>query len=195
MNRALQASPDTTSPSIYTVGHSTHSIDEFIDLLKAHAIDAIVDVRRFPGSRRYPHFGGDALRRFLAKAGIGYRHAAELGGRRTAARDSRHTAWRSASFRAYADHMETPEFQDEIVQLIDDIPTARQAIMCAEAVPWRCHRQLISDSLTAHGIEVLHILSPARADVHTLTPFARVLDNGMVEYREPDPQTALELER
>jgi uncharacterized protein (DUF488 family) len=172
---------------VYTVGHSIHTIEEFIALLRAHEIEDLVDVRRFPGSRRYPHFGGDALRRFLEKEGIGYRHALELGGRRAPARDSKHTAWRSASFRAYADHMETPSFQHELGQLIDATASQRQAIMCAEAVPWRCHRQLISDSLTAHGIEVRHILSPSRADIHTLTPFARVLSNGMLEYREVGP--------
>lgn len=182
------------TPAVYTIGHSTHTIDEFLALLRAHGVDAIVDVRRFPGSRRYPHFGGDALRRTLTQSGIGYRHAVELGGRRNTTASSRHTAWRSASFRAYADHMETPGFQHELELLVDAAASSRQAIMCAEAVPWRCHRQLISDALTAIGIEVRHILTAARADVHTLTPFARVLPDGMVLYTELDPQTALDFD-
>lgn len=189
----MEPSPTPPVHPVFTIGHSTRSIDEFIALLNAHHIDRIIDVRRFPGSKRYPQFGSESLGLVLTNMGIGYRHAPELGGRRTPTYGSRHDAWRSASFRAYADHMESPVFQQGLEQLIDAASTARGAIMCAEAVPWRCHRQLISDALVARGIEVLHILTASRADPHALTSFAHVAPDGMVIYSTAGPQTDLGL--
>ena len=140
--------------TVFTIGHSTRAIEEFMALLNAHRIEEIVDVRRYPGSRRYPQFGSESLSLTLSDAGIGYRHEPDMGGRRAPRRDSPHQAWRSASFRAYADHMETAVFQERLAFLIATADSRRQAVMCAEAVPWRCHRQLISDALTARGVEV-----------------------------------------
>lgn len=168
--------------TVFTIGHSTRELEEFLEILRVHAIDEIVDVRRYPGSKRYPQFGSESLRRSLAGAGIRYRHEPDMGGRRTARKDSPHNAWRSASFRAYADHMESPTFQARLELLIDSAAEGRQAIMCAEAVPWRCHRQLISDALTARGVEVCHILGKGRAERHELNPHAVVTADGGVAY-------------
>ena len=169
--------------TLYTVGHSTRTLEEFLSLLAAHGIRELVDVRRFPGSRRYPHFGRDALSAALAAAGIGYAHEVELGGRREgAAPESPNRAWRSASFRAYADHMASPEFRDGLERLLGLASERATAVMCAEAVPWRCHRQLIADAALARGWRVLHVLSPERADPHTLNPHARVRSDGSVVY-------------
>jgi uncharacterized protein (DUF488 family) len=141
-----------------------------------------VDVRRYPGSRRYPHFSRDALRGSLEAAGISYLHAPELGGRRAPHPDSPNTAWRSASFRGYADHMGSSEFLEWLERLIGWAPPGDTVIMCAEAVPWRCHRQLISDALIARGVEVLDIMDEKRADPHDLNPSARVAPDGSVTY-------------
>jgi uncharacterized protein (DUF488 family) len=168
--------------TVFTIGHSTRELEEFLEILRVHHIEEIVDVRRYPGSKRYPQFGSDALRHSLADAGIRYRHEPDMGGRRTAGKDSPHTAWRSASFRAYADHMETPTFHARLDVLIEMAAAERQAIMCAEAVPWRCHRQLISDALTARGVEVCHILGKGRADRHELNPHAVITVDGGVAY-------------
>lgn len=173
---------------IYTIGHSTRSIDEFTDLLDAHDIRLLVDVRRFPGSRRHPHFNGEVLAASLAERGIGYRHAPQLGGRRgTPAPDSPNTGWRNASFRAYADHLGGPEFRGALDLLIRDAERAPVAIMCAEAVPWRCHRQLISDALVARGHTVLHITSMAEPKPHELNQMARCDDEGGLTYPGEDP--------
>jgi uncharacterized protein (DUF488 family) len=142
----------------------------------------LVDVRRYPGSKRYPHFSRDALRDSLEAAGIVYLHAPELGGRRTPRPDSPNTAWRSPSFRGYADHMSTGEFQEWLERLIGWAPGGDTVIMCAEAVPWRCHRQLIADALIARGIEVLDIMDEQRADPHALNPSARIAPDGSVTY-------------
>lgn len=167
---------------IYTIGHSTRPLGEFLDLLRAHDIAHVVDVRRYPGSRRYPHFGRQALAAALAEAGIGYEHAPDLGGRRVARPDSFNTAWRSASFRGYADYMETPEFQDALARLVAVGRTRRTVVLCAEAVPWRCHRQLIADALVASSEPVAHILSEGEPEPHRLSPHARVLAEGRVRY-------------
>lgn len=167
---------------IFTIGHSTRPWAEFLGLLRAHGIAHVVDVRRFPGSRRYPHFGGQALGAALAEAGIGYEHAADLGGRRAARPDSVNTAWRSASFRGYADYMDTPEFQNALARLVAVGHTRRTAVLCAEAVPWRCHRQLIADALVASGEPVAHILTEGEPEPHRLSPHARVLAQGRVRY-------------
>jgi uncharacterized protein (DUF488 family) len=159
---------------VHTIGHSTRTLDDFLALLRAHGIDAIADVRRHPGSRRHPHFARDALAASLADEGLGYRWMPELGGRRRARPDSPHRAWREESFRAYADHMDEVEFRDALAALLADAAQRPTAIMCAEAVPWRCHRQLIADALVARGVDVRHVVGPGPAKRHTLSAHARL---------------------
>ncbi|HEX6309723.1 MAG TPA: DUF488 domain-containing protein [Longimicrobiales bacterium] len=168
--------------TFFTVGHSTRSAEEFLDILHAHGIRRLVDVRRFPGSRRHPHFSRESLARLLPAHGIAYDHAPDLGGRRTPAPDSPNDGWRSASFRAYADYMQTPEFDRALGSLLAGADERVTAIMCAEAVHWRCHRQLIADALVARGHEVRNILSAERAEPHHLSPHARVGPGGTVTY-------------
>jgi uncharacterized protein (DUF488 family) len=177
----------------YTVGHSTLAIEEFLALLRGHGIAQLVDVRRYPGSRRHPHFGAAPLERALAAADIRYRHEPDLGGRRTATAGSPNTAWRSASFRGYADYLATPAFQAALDRLLVHAATGPTAIMCAEAVPWRCHRQLIADVLVARGHEVRHITSATRAEPHRLNPHAVVSATGLLTYpaRPPERQPLL----
>jgi len=159
---------------VHTIGHSTHPIEEFLDLLQSHSIAQLIDVRTIPRSSRNPQFNSEALAASLAAKAIAYKHMPELGGLRRARPDSINTAWRNASFRGYADYMQTPEFQEAVQTLIDDAASTPTAIMCAEALPWKCHRSLIADALLARGIRVLDILSPIKATPHALTPFARV---------------------
>jgi uncharacterized protein (DUF488 family) len=159
---------------VHTVGHSTLSWDAFLGLLRAHAIDAVADVRRFPASRRHPHFARPALEAALAEAGVAYAWLPALGGRRAARPDSPHVAWRNAAFRGYADHMEGAEFREGLAALLRFAAGRRAAVLCAEAVPWRCHRQLVADALLARGVEVRHVTGRGPAAVHSLTPFARV---------------------
>jgi uncharacterized protein (DUF488 family) len=176
-------------PTIYTVGHSTRTGDDFVALLRAHEIEVLADVRRFPGSRRHPHFGKDALRLTLADAGIEYVHLVELGGRRGAPKpDSPNGAWRVEAFRAYADAMVEPEWVEALARLEERARSQHVALMCAEAVPWRCHRRLISDALVARGWAVRHILSETRADPHTLNESARVLPDGRIIYPAPEDE-------
>ena len=168
---------------IHTIGHSTRTHDEFIGLLHVHGMKCLIDVRRYPGSRRHPHFSREALQQSLPAAGIAYEHEAALGGRRaSSASDSVNSAWRSASFRAYADYMSTQEFADALERVIARAAELRTVIMCAEAVPWRCHRQLIADALVARGIGVRHIITGARAEEHALHEEARVMSGGRVTY-------------
>ena len=169
---------------IWTIGHSTRSIDAFVALLRWQTIELLVDVRRFPGSRRHPQFNSGLLADALSENGIAYRHVPELGGRRTARRDSRNTAWRNASFRGYADYMETSEFAAALDKLMAGGATRRTAIMCAEAVWWQCHRSLIADALKARGVEVLHILDGPKLVEHPYTAAARVVD-GRLDYFLP----------
>ncbi len=159
---------------VHTIGHSTHPIEEFLDLLQSHSIAQLIDVRTIPRSRRNPQFNTEALAASLQTKAIAYKHMPDLGGLRHARRDSINTAWRNASFRGYADYMQTPEFQASVQALIDQAANTPTAIMCAEAVPWKCHRSLIADALLARGVHVLDILSPTKASPHALTPFARV---------------------
>jgi len=167
---------------IWTIGHSTRRIEEFIAALEAHRIKIVVDVRSLPGSRRHPQFNKEALRDSLGRVGIRYEHFPKLGGRRKAKKNSHNTAWRNASFRGYADYMETEEFRKGVQRLLDlASETGPIALMCAEAVWWRCHRALISDYLKAHGIEVLHILDTSKIEQHTYTSVARVI-NGELSY-------------
>jgi uncharacterized protein (DUF488 family) len=167
--------------SVFTVGHSTRSEEEFLKILKAHGVEVLVDVRTFPGSRRYPQFNRVELSESLAKAGIEYRHEPRLGGRRAPRADSHNTAWRNAQFRGYADHMETEEFKNGIRELLELAAQKRVAVMCAEAVWWRCHRSLISDYLKAAGHEVIHILDEKKTEEHPFTSAARLVD-GKLSY-------------
>jgi uncharacterized protein (DUF488 family) len=174
-----------SSPPLYTIGHSTRTVDALVDLLRAHRIETLVDVRTFPRSRRNPQFNHDALAESLAAAGIEYVHRPALGGLRHPRKDSVNLGWRNASFRGYADYMQTDAFAralDELEALAD---ARRTAIMCAEAVPWRCHRGLIADALTVRGRPVLHIQSAAPAAAHHLTPFLRTVE-GRPVYPLPD---------
>ena len=167
---------------IWTIGHSTRGIDEFISLLKENLIKLLVDVRAWPGSKRYPHFNKDALAESLNARGIRYEHFPELGGKRKSRPDSRNTAWRNASFRGYADYMETEQFQKGIERLLDvAAEVGPTAFMCAEAVWWRCHRSLIADYLKARGVEVLHILGANKVEPHPYTSAARIV-NGELTY-------------
>ncbi len=179
---------------LYTIGHSTRSTEELVALLKAHGVRAVVDVRRFPGSRRHPRFNREALAQDLEAAGIAYRHEEGLGGRRGApAPASPNGGWRNASFRAYADHMDTAAFRAALERVLR-APDGPVAVMCAEAVPWRCHRQLIADAAVALGREVRHILSPDRAEPHRLHEAARVRPDGTVVY-PPEPPSQGDLFR
>lgn len=159
---------------ILTIGHSTRPLDEFIALLKAHQVTLLVDVRTIPRSRHNPQFNKESLPDSLEKAGIGYIHMRGLGGLRHAKPDSVNAGWRNLSFRGYADYMQTPEFENRIDELIALAREHRIAVMCAEAVPWRCHRSLIGDALTVRGIRVEDIMSLTQSRAHTLTPFANV---------------------
>jgi uncharacterized protein (DUF488 family) len=161
-------------PIVLTIGHSTRTLDEFIALLKAHAVTLVLDVRTIPRSRHNPQFNEDSLPDSLKKAGIGYEHMPGLGGLRHAKRDSLNDAWRNASFRGYADYMQTPEFAKQIEEVIQLAKEHRIALMCAEAVPWRCHRSLIGDALTVRGIRTEDVMTLTQRRVHTLTPFAHV---------------------
>ena len=170
---------------VYTVGHSTRPFDEFVALLRENRVAAIADVRRFPGSRRRPEYGRDALATTLATEGLGYRWLAALGGRRRARPDSPNTAWRNAAFRGYADHMASAEFRDGYRELVAYCTRQTTALMCAEALWWRCHRALIADALVADGIAVVHILGVGKTASHTLRPPAR-LAGGRLVYLPPD---------
>jgi uncharacterized protein (DUF488 family) len=161
-------------PLVMTIGHSTRTLEEFIGLLQAHAVSLVADVRTIPRSRHNPQFNKDSLPGELKKAGLGYVHLPGLGGLRHAKLNSLNVGWRNASFRGYADYMQTPEFETSLEELIQLAKQERIAIMCAEAVPWRCHRSLIADALLVHGIRTEDIMSPTRRQVHTLTPFAKV---------------------
>jgi uncharacterized protein (DUF488 family) len=187
---------------IWTIGHSTRAIDDFISLLKENEINLLADVRAWPGSKRYPHFNKEALAESLTAHGIRYEHFPELGGKRKSKPDSRNTAWRNASFRGYADYMETEQFQKGVERLLafagsdpesirgrnerdggEAVIPCAIAIMCAEAVWWRCHRSLIADYLKARGVEVLHILGANKVEPHPYTSAARIV-NGELSYAE-----------
>lgn len=174
----------------YTIGHSTRTIEQFLALLQREGIRHLADVRTFPASRRYPHFNADALARSLEERGIAYSHHAALGGRRRPLPDSANTGWRNAGFRGYADHMRTPEFARALADLQALAAETTTTVMCAEAVPWRCHRTLIADALVARGHEVRHIMD-AGTNVHVLTRFAVVRD-GEVAYPAPESEPPLQ---
>ena len=171
--------------SIWTIGHSTRTWEDFEALLAHHGIEAVADVRRFPASRKHPHFNRDAMQAALGPDA--YAHFPELGGRRKARPDSRNTAWRNESFRAYADHMESPEFLAGMARLADFAKDKRTALMCAESVWWRCHRGLISDWLKARGTQVLHIVDQSSAQPHPYTGAAAIVD-GRLSYFGAQPR-------
>jgi uncharacterized protein (DUF488 family) len=160
--------------TLFTAGHSNRSIGEFIALLKGAGVVRAIDIRRYPASRKWPHFNGGALAESLPAAGIAYVGLPELGGRRKAKPDSRHTAWRSEMFRAYADFLESREAREAIASVEEAAQAGPTAIFCAEAVPWRCHRSLVADALVARGWEVTDLLGPGSSRPHALPPFARV---------------------
>jgi uncharacterized protein (DUF488 family) len=171
------------SVMVFTVGHSTRGLDEFVHLLRAHGIRRIVDIRTIPRSRHNPQFNRETLSKFLHNRRISYRHIQALGGFRHARVDSLNKGWHNASFRGFADYMQTPEFGEALKKLIDLATQKRTAIMCAEAVPWRCHRSLISDALLVRGIKVQDILSDTNVRLHTITPMAKVR-GGKITYPE-----------
>jgi uncharacterized protein (DUF488 family) len=160
--------------AILTIGHSTHSFDEFVAMLQAHGVTQLVDVRTVPKSRRVPQFNSETLAASLQSRGINYVHLKSLGGLRHAKKDSVNTGWRNASFRGYADYMGTDEFREGIERLLELARAQQTVIMCAEAVPWRCHRSLIGDALLVRGVEVQDIMSRTVIREHALTPFAKV---------------------
>ena len=162
------------SPLVMTIGHSTRTIDEFIHLLRVHGATCVVDVRTVPRSAHNPQFNKDSLVRSLMEFGLKYIHMPGLGGLRRARRDSPNGGWRNASFRGYADYMQTREFVESLEEAIQAAKQDQIALMCAEAVPWRCHRSLIADALLVRGIRTEDIMSATRRHVHTLTPFAQV---------------------
>jgi len=170
---------------MWTIGHSTRSADDFVTLLRAHAIDGLADVRTIPKSRRHPHFAREALAARLTHEGIEYRHFAPLGGLRKPRADSPNGAWKNESFRGYADYMMTPEFNTGVDDLLDFGKRRQVAVMCAEAVWWQCHRMLLADALVARGVDVQHIMSAKGTSAlqpHRLTPFAHIRSDGHVRY-------------
>lgn len=171
--------------TVYTIGHSTRTIEEFIDLLRRNDVTVLVDIRTIPKSRHNPQYWQDALSASLGEAGIAYRYVPGLGGRRRTSKDSGNTAWRNASFRGYAGHMQTGEFASAFNVLMDIAREDVTAIMCAEAVPWRCHRSLVGDALLVHGIDVVDIMSATSNRPHTLTAWAEA-DGTTITYPGTD---------
>ena len=164
-----------TQPTVLTIGHSTRTLDAFIELLRVHGVKHLVDVRTIPRSRHNPQFNRDTLPDALRITGVAYTHMEQLGGLRPARPDSPNTGWHNSSFRGFADYMQTPEFEAGLEKLIQLAAREQTVIMCAETVPWRCHRSLIADALKVRGMQVEHIISASRAQSHLLTPFAKVL--------------------
>lgn len=169
--------------TVWTIGHSTRSIEEFLAILHAHGMETIIDVRRFPGSKRLPQFGSAALESALADGGVSYQWIGALGGRRQPDPASPNDGWRHAAFRGYADHMASEEFAAGLFELEMIASASRSAVMCAEALWWRCHRRLIADVLVSLGVSVVHLFAPGKSEEHRLRPPAR-LENGRLTYRE-----------
>jgi uncharacterized protein (DUF488 family) len=160
--------------TIWTVGHSTRALDELVDLLRTHGVTVLADVRTLPGSKRHPQFDRESLEEELPRHRLRYVHFRALGGLRRPRPDSPNLAWRNESFRGYADYMQTPEFEQAVGELLELAGAERVAIMCAEAVPWRCHRSLLADALVVRGVEVRHITGNGKPALHALTSFAHV---------------------
>ncbi len=171
-----------TNLKVWTIGHSTRSAEEFSQLLVDHHIKTLVDVRSFPGSRRFPQFNKSSLQDHLRALGIEYVHSPQLGGRRRPNPNSHNTAWKNDSFRAYADYMETESFREGVKELLELASGSHTAIMCAESLWWRCHRSLISDYLKAKDVHVIHILDERKTEKHPYTAAARIVD-GELSYR------------
>jgi uncharacterized protein (DUF488 family) len=169
---------------VLTIGHSNRSIQEFLDILQVHQVQLVIDVRKLPGSRSNPQFNQDTLPQALEKYGIGYVHLPTLGGLRRRRLDSPNAGWKNASFQGYADYMQTPEFEEGLQELLEQARDKRAALMCAEAVPWRCHRSLIADALVVRGIAVEHIFNMSRSQPHVLRTWAHV-DGKQITYPPP----------
>ena len=185
----MSVSDEDPRPVAFTVGHSTRSAEAFVSLLRENGVDLLVDVRRHPGSRRNPQFNHGELGQTLAESGIDYRHDDRLGGRRRPGPgDSPNRAWESEGFRAYADHLLSDVGQRALDELESEARERRLAAMCAEAVPWRCHRQIIADHMVARGLEVRHILDEGRTDEHSLRPMAEAVEDGRVVYPGTDAE-------
>ncbi|MGH8075794.1 MAG: DUF488 family protein [Lysobacter sp.] len=180
-------------PTLWTIGHSTRPWEVFVTMLTDAGITAVVDVRRFAGSRRHPQFSGETMTRTLPEAGVAYLPVPELGGRRTPRADTVNVAWRNASFRGYADYMDTAAYQDATMRLAHLAGAQPTAVMCAEAMWWQCHRSLIADDFKARGWEVIHLMAPGRSEVHPYTSAARIVE-GRLDYTSVDansPQAGL----
>ena len=177
----MKERPGRQKTVVFTIGHSTRSVSEFIEIIKAYGIGKVADVRTIPKSRHNPQFNEDMLREGLRAVKIGYLHMKGLGGLRHARRDSLNKAWRNASFRGFADYMQTEEFRENLETLMEEAEKQATVIMCAEAVPWRCHRSLIGDALLVRGVNVRHIMSAGSSRDHVLTPWAKVED-GKITY-------------
>jgi uncharacterized protein (DUF488 family) len=173
---------------LWTIGHSNRTLDQFTELLTGHQIQLLADVRRFPGSRRLPHFNQENLAQSLPRIGIEYIHFPELGGRRKVRPGSPNTVWRNEAFRGYADFMMTPEFRAGIERLLRHAAEKRTAFMCSEALWWQCHRSMISDYLKAAGHEVIHILGANKTEPHPFTSAARIVDGKLSYCPESEPQ-------
>ena len=182
--RSVSIEPSALAQDLWTIGHSTRAIEDFVELLRAHDIRLLADVRGIPYSRWNPQFNTDTLGKSLEQAGLRYLTFGGLGGRRKARPDSINVGWQNTSFRGYADYMQTPPFWQALESLLELASTTRTAIMCAEAVPWRCHRSLIADALVSRGWTVRHIFTPGKADPHHLTPFAAI-SRGTLTYPAP----------
>jgi uncharacterized protein (DUF488 family) len=178
---------------LFTVGHSTRTLDELVQMCEAHGVRAIADVRRFPGSRRSPHFARQALQASLPASGIDYLWLPALGGHRRRGADAPPSPWHVEAFAAYADHMRSPEFHVGIEHLLTVLADRPTAIMCAEASPYRCHRRLISDWAELHGIDVVHLIDDRRSEPHHVTDFARRAGESVVYVHQPGSQLALPL--
>jgi uncharacterized protein (DUF488 family) len=174
VHREVRPRRRNLSSTAFTIGHSSRTLDQFLDLLKAHEIERVADIRTIPRSRRNPQFNRETLPARLRARHIGYVHLTKLGGLRRAHANSHNMGWHNASFRGFADYMQTPDFEAGLVRLLKLARSKRTAMMCAEAVPWRCHRSLVSDALLMRGIRVEHIMSGKSRQVHAITPFARV---------------------
>lgn len=176
--------PPCENPLVCTIGHSTRAIEEFVTLLTLNDIDCVIDVRTVPRSRHNPQYNQDALAASLAAYGIGYQYFQDLGGLRHASKESANTGWRNASFRGYADYMQSQKFNEAVEQLCELAQDARCALMCAESVPWRCHRSMVGDALLVRGLAVEHIVSGTKRRPHKLTPFAHV-EGTVITYPAP----------
>jgi uncharacterized protein (DUF488 family) len=177
--------PGVEEKIIYTIGHSTRTEEEFITILRSFKIELLIDIRSYPGSRRYPHFNKENLQKVLPGHEIKYQHFPELGGRRKVSKDSKNIAWRNDAFRGYADYMETEEFKKGIIKLEEFALQYRTAYMCSETVWWRCHRSLVSDYLKWKGWKVMHIMGENKSEEHPYTSPAKII-NGHLSYADTD---------